>query len=71
MKDLSTFHGLKIICLEDIYLFVIFILAVPDLCCCVWAFSGCSQRDSHCNDFSCCRAKALGEQVSVAVARGL
>ena len=55
----------------SIYLFVIFILAVLDLCCCVWAFSGCSLRASHCNDFSCCRARALGEQVSVVVARGL
>ena len=33
------------------------------LCCGVWA--------SHCSGFSCCGARALGAQASVAVARGL
>ena len=33
------------------------------LCCSAWA--------SHCGGFSCCRARALGTQASVVVARGL
>ena len=31
----------------------------------------CDVTASHCGGFSCCRARALGEQVSVVVARGL
>ena len=31
----------------------------------------CSARASHCRGFSCCRARALGVQASVVVARGL
>ena len=31
----------------------------------------CGVRASHCGGFSCCRARALGTQASVAVARGL
>ena len=31
----------------------------------------CSAGDSHCGGFSCCRAQALGEWASVAVARRL
>ena len=31
----------------------------------------CGARASHCGDFSCCRARALGAQASVVVARGL
>ena len=31
----------------------------------------CGARASHCGGFSCCAARALGEQASVAVAREL
>ena len=31
----------------------------------------CGARASHCSGFSCCRARALGTQASVVVARGL
>ena len=31
----------------------------------------CGARASHCGGFSCCRARALGAQASVVVARGL
>ena len=31
----------------------------------------CGARASHCGGFSCCGARALGAQASVAVARGL
>ena len=31
----------------------------------------CGARASHCGGFSCCRARALGTQASVVVARGL
>ena len=31
----------------------------------------CGGRASHCGGFSCCRARALGAQASVAVAHGL
>ena len=50
------------------------------LCCCVWAFSSCSEWGllsscdvcaSHYSGFSCCRAQALGVQASVVAARGL
>ena len=55
-------------------------LAVLGLRCCVWAFlqlqrAGatlrCSARASHCGGFTCCGARALGAQASVAVARGI
>ena len=48
--------------------------------CCAQAFSSCSKRGatlhcgaraSHCGGFSCCGARALGTQTSVAVAGGL
>ena len=63
------------------YFFNLFLfLAALGLHCYAWAFSSfskqrllssCNAQASHCNDFSCCRARALGEQVSVVVARGL
>ena len=34
-------------------------------------YSCCSAWVSHCGDFSCCGAQALGMQASVVVARGL
>ena len=37
--------------------------AGASLRCCAWA--------SHCGDFSCCGARALGAQASVVVAHGL
>lgn len=51
--------------LVQIYLF----LAALDLCCCMWAFSGCrwagailywGEQISHCGGFSCGRAQPLG-----------
>ena len=49
--------------------------------CCAWAFSSCSEQGlttlccsaqaSYCGGFSCCRARALGAQASVVVARRL
>ena len=50
------------------------------LCCCARAFSSCSDwgllsschvRASHCGGFSCCRAQAVDEWVSVVVVHGL
>ena len=32
---------------------------------------GCGAHASHCGGFSCCGARALGEQASVVVAHGL
>ena len=55
-------------------------LTVVYLCCCMQAFSrcseqgflsGCSIQDFHCGGLSCCGAQALGMQASVAAARGL
>ena len=43
-------------------LFIYLFLAALGLCCCAWAF---------CGGFSCCRARALGVQALVVVARGL
>ena len=49
------------------------------LLCCAQAFSSCGEwgllyfvvpQASHCGGFSCCRARALGTQASVAVAHG-
>ena len=49
-------------------------LAVLGLCCCVQAFSSCSEQELlsscnaqafHCGESSCCRAQAVGEWVSV------
>ena len=50
-------------------LFIYIFLAALGLRCCAWAFSscceegllsGCGVQASHCSDFSCCRAQALG-----------
>ena len=62
-----------------INLFIYLFLAVLGLRCCARAFSSCGKRAtlrcgaraSHCRGFSCCRARALGAQASVVVARGL
>ena len=35
-------------------------LFVLGLCCCMWAFSSCDVRASHCSGFSSCGAWALG-----------
>ena len=51
--------------------FVYLFLAALGLCCCARAFSSCGEWASHCGDFSCCRARALGVQASVVVARRL
>ena len=57
----------------DLFLF----LAALGLHCYAWAFSSfskqrllssCSAQASHCNDFSCCRAQALGHASSVVAA---
>ena len=40
----------------NVYLF----LAGLGLRFCVWTFLSCSMWASHCSDFSCCRAWALG-----------
>ena len=55
---LFFFFNMNVLCLF-IYLF----LAALGLPCCA--------RASHCSGFSCCGARALGVQASVAVARGL
>ena len=69
VRDLFFFFNL-------FYLF----LAALGLCCCAQAFSSCGERGatlgcgawaSHYGGFSCCRARALGAQASVVVARGL
>ena len=46
------------------------ILAALGLHCCARAFSTCSERDSHCSGFSCCRTWALGHMSSVVAAPG-
>ena len=55
-------------------LFIYLFLAVLGLRCCLGVFSscgewgllsGCSERASHCDGFSYCRAQALGMQSSV------
>ena len=62
--------------------FIIYFLFLAELglCCCVRAFSSwrqagatlrCGARASHCSDFSCCGARALGARASVVVARRL
>ena len=56
---------------------LVLFLAALGLCCCVQAFSSCSEqgllsrcdvRASRCGGFSCCRAEALGRTGSVAAA---
>ena len=46
-----------------IILFCVFyihlLLTTLGLCCCMWAFSSCGTRASHCSGFSCCRVWAL------------
>ena len=63
-----------------INLFIYLFLAVLGLRSCMWAFlqlqrAGatlcCGERASHCGGFSCCKARALGAQASVVVARRL
>ena len=39
-----------------------------DLPCCVRAFFSCAVQASHCSDFPCCEAWALGAQASEVVA---
>ena len=60
--------------------FIYLFLAALGLCCYARAFSSCSElgatlhcgvRASHWGGFSGCRARALGAQASVVVARGL
>ena len=74
--ELSAAHFiyLFIVCLF-IYLF----LAALGLHCCAQAFSSCGERGatlrcsawaSHCGDFSCCGAWALGVRASVVAASG-
>ena len=46
-------------------------MAALGLHCCTWTFSRCGAQASHCGDFSCCGAWALGHTSSVAVVRGL
>ena len=41
-----------------VYLTSLF-LSVLGLCCCVWAFSSCGTRASHCGGFSCCGEHGL------------
>ena len=57
-----------------------FFFAVLGLHCCTQAFSGCGERGllfccspwaSHCIEFSCCGARALGTWASVVAAQGL
>ena len=44
--------------------FVYLLLAALSHHCCMWAFSSCNVRTSHCSDFSPCRAWAPGTQQS-------
>lgn len=61
-----------------IFTYILF-LVVPGLCCSLWAFSlprtgatlCCSVWPSHCCDFSCWGAPALGTQASTVVTHGL
>ena len=39
--------------------------------CAKWGLLCCDAWASHCSDFSCCRAQALGTQASVVAALGL
>ena len=64
-----TFYFIYYFFYTFIYLFLF--LAALGLRCCVWAFSSCGERASHCSAFSCCRARALGGGASVVVARRL
>ena len=78
--------GLRIIsgrCSVDIlvcsFLKIYLFLAVLDLCCCKRlslvaesrGYSSCGAPASHCSDFSCCGAQALGTQASVTATRRL
>ena len=51
-----------------IYFIKKFFLGALGLRCCVWTFSSCGKRVSHCSGFSSCRAQALGVRASVVVA---
>ena len=46
-------------------------MAALGLRCCVGATLCCSKQASHCGDFSCCGARALGVRASVIVVCGL
>ena len=60
------------------YFYLLF-FAVLGLCCCMRAFSSCSEqallccgvRASYCSGFSCCGARALGMWASVVVTHRL
>ena len=70
---------------ESLYFFKVtlflftYILAVLVLPCFVqvfsnygkWGYLGCGAQASYCDDFSCCRAQALGKQALGVVAHGL
>ena len=62
------------------FFFFILFSAALGLRCCAGAFLwlqlagatlSCGVQPSHCGDFSCCRAQALGAWASVVVAHGL
>ena len=69
---------LKILSFKKINYFIYLFLAALGLCCCMWAFSSCSEQGlcfvavrcvaSHCCGFSCCGELALGSRASEVVA---
>ena len=78
-QHLFSVFGFLLLCFK-IYYFFKFIfdsigsLLLPGLfySCSKWGLlSSCGSWASHCSDFSCCRAQALGVQASVVAAPGL
>ena len=67
MSSLETSTHLE----SFVCLFVCLFMAALGLYCCTQAIIHCGARASHCGDFSCCRAQALGTRASVVSAHGL
>ena len=77
-----TLHSPSLLagCSSDCFLKSYLFLAALGLCCCLGAFSGCSERGllstcsawaSHCSGFCCCRAQPPGTRALTAAAHGL
>ena len=53
------------------HFFIYLFLIGRGLCCCMWVFSSCGPRASHCSGFSCCGSWARAHRLSCPEACGI